>query len=321
MSASGLAGRPEPRILKMPEPTATHAGAALREANDSVLTFGGLSLGLHAEVPLPSIGFAPSLEPFRSKAPGPVDLEIELRFSPPREADLDGTLAVFDSDGLWQLRADAERSIFVLRGMDGGRLYRMASFDHGLTRGTIVSDLAGKLGARGPLLPDPLEYPLGEALTVSLLAAGRGLLVHALGLELDGRGFLLAGHSGAGKSTLARLANGRFRVLNDDRIVVRSADGVPWIHGTPWHGDCSEVSATGAPLTGIWIIEHGTGHRTVPLGGGQATAELLARCFLPLWSAPGMEFTLSFASELVARVPCVHLDFTPDAGALDEVLR
>jgi len=284
-----------------------------------MLAFGGLRLGLRSEAPFRDIGFPPSLETFRTD--GPADVELDLRFATPRESELAGARPVFDSEGLWQLLEGDDRLFLALRGMDDGRLFRLAAFDRGLTRGTIVSDPAGKLGARGPLLPDPLEYPLGEALTVCLLAAGRGLLVHACGLERDGRGFLLVGHSGAGKTTLARLARERFRVLNDDRVVLRLVDGVPWIHGTPWHGDCSEVSAAGAPLAGLWIINHGTSHRTFQLEPGRAAAEILARCFLPLWSAPGMAFTLSLLDDVTARVPCSRLEFTPDTGVFDEVLR
>jgi hypothetical protein len=291
------------------------------ETRSPSLAFGGLRLGLRSDIPFSAIGFSPSLEAFRSEAGDPLDIDIELRFEAPDGTALDGTEPVFDSEGLWQLRADGERLLFALRAMDTGRLYRLAAFDRDLTRGTIVSDPAGKLGRRGPLLPDPLEYPLGEALTICLLAAGRGLLVHACGLEREGSGFLLAGHSGAGKSTLARLARERFRVLNDDRIVLRLVDGVPWIHGTPWHGDFSEVSAAGAPLRGLWIIGHGAGHRAVPLGPGRAAVELLARSFPPWWSAPGLEYSLSLLDEVLARVPCARLEFAPDAGVFDEVLR
>lgn len=288
-----------------------------------VIAIAGLRLELHGEASFDQIGFQPSLETFWDASRGNIDSEIALRFAPPREEDLANTALIFDSEGLWQLReGPSKERLFVLRGMDGGRFYRLASFDGQLSKGTIVSHPEGKPWFQGPGLPDPFEYPLGEALTLSLLAErGRGILVHACGLEWRGRGYLLVGHSGAGKSTLARLARGRCGLLNDDRIVLGLSEGRPWIFGTPWHGDVSEVSAGGAPLAGLWIITHGTRTRARVMPPGRAAAELASRSFLPLWSAAGMERSLAIIHDVLDRVPCSLLEFTPDASALDEVLQ
>jgi hypothetical protein len=300
--------------------TGSPAPRGREAAGHARLSFGGIAIALRSDVPFSSVGFAPSLEPFRSEADDPSDLELSFRYGRPAEAALGGAREVFDSGGLWQLLEDDERLLFALRRMDEGRLYCVAELDRELARGTITCDPAGKTGVRGPLLPDPLDYPLGEALTVCLLAKGRGLLLHACGLELDGRGYLLAGHSGAGKSTLARLAKGRLRVLNDDRVILRMADGGPWIHGTPWHGDCREVSAAGAPLHGLWVIEHGAEHRASPMAAGRAALELLARSFPPRWSAPGMDCSLALLGEVLRRVRCSRLEFTPDPAVFDRLI-
>ncbi len=51
-----------------------------------------------------------------------------------------------------------------------------------------------------------------------------GLLAHAAGVELNGRGMAIAGFSGMGKSTLAlQLMNRGCRFVSNDRLVIRSA--------------------------------------------------------------------------------------------------
>ena len=59
-------------------------------------------------------------------------------------------------------------------------------------------------GDTPPRLRNPVHYPLDQVL-LALALAGEGLILHAAGVDLGGRGVVLAGVSGAGKTTIARL--------------------------------------------------------------------------------------------------------------------
>ena len=120
--------------------------------------------------------------------------------------------------------------------------YKQARFNADFTAGEIV--LHGDYFDRDQGA-NALEYPLDELLMVNLLARGRGVEVHACGVEdSDGRGYLFVGQSGAGKTTIARLCEnaGGAQVLSDDRIILRSLDGRIWMYGTPWQGEAEFAS-------------------------------------------------------------------------------
>jgi hypothetical protein len=166
---------------------------------------------------------------------------------------------------------------------------------------------------------DPLQYPLAEVLMVCLLARGRGLMMHACGIDDGGRGFLFAGNSTHGKTTLARLWRDQATVLNDDRIVLRQREGRFWMYGTPWHGDYSGVSAQGVPLEKVFFLRHAKGNQARQVGKLTAASMLLARSVPPLWDADGMGFTLDFLAQLAEAVPCYELGFAPDERAVEYV--
>jgi hypothetical protein len=284
-----------------------------------VLGVGQLHIELRGHRPVDEIGFGGSLQPFVvDESP---NMTIEIAFGPIDADVLGGAHRVFDSEGLWQLYETDQQLLISLRTVEEGRSYRLAIFDRQLSRGRIVSDPAGRSGAPGALLPDPLEYPLAEVLMILLLAKHGGLMVHACGLERDGQGYLFVGPSGQGKTTIARLAKGRYNVLNDDRVVLRMKDGRPWMFGTPWHGELSQVSPAGVPLQRLFFIEQADRHSAAPVRPAAASAALLSRAFPPLWSSESMAATLAFVDDVVACLQCYRLDFRPEPGLFEEVER
>jgi hypothetical protein len=64
----------------------------------------------------------------------------------------------------------------------------------------------GKLYLKdGPKKTFAVSHPLDQLLVINLLSLGRGLLVHACGIDANGRGYVFLGASREGKSTTARL--------------------------------------------------------------------------------------------------------------------
>jgi hypothetical protein len=224
---------------------------------------------------------------------------------------------VFDTGTVWSLYESGNSISILLRSPgQGGLPYRLATFDRDLRNGEIVT-IAGAGAAVGYTVYDPLEFPLSEVLTVCLMAQGRGLMVHACGISLDGRGILFPGNSTHGKTTIARLWKGSATILNDDRIILRRSGDRILMYGTPWHGDLSDVSAEGAELRSLYFLFHGNENRISRVTGAKAVSMLLKRSFLPLWSPAGMEFSLDFCSRLESTVTCNELSFVPDSSVIE----
>ena len=247
---------------------------------------------------------------------GSADVEVTTAWSElcqPAETSL-----VFDSGGLWRLSCELENYVFHLTSPIYGSLpYKRATFNPDFTCGEVLLE-ASYFDSRHPV--DALEYPLDELLVMNLLAHGRGVEVHACGLEdQDGQGYLFLGHSGAGKTTTARLWQnaGGVHVLSDDRIILRSSAGKTWMYGTPWHGEAKLALPARTRLQQIFFLRHGSANEIVPLRSAEALARLLACSFLPFYSRSGLDFVLAFFLQLIDSLPCSELRFVPEERAVE----
>jgi hypothetical protein len=228
--------------------------------------------------------------------------------------------AIFESGGVWRLYQQHSNYLFRFTSPAFGRLpYKEASFRSDFRSGEVVLHRE-YFDHRQPV--DVLEYPLDELLIVNLLARGRGVEVHACGVEdSDGRGYLFVGQSGAGKSTMAGLwqqARG-IRVLSDDRIILRSVEGTIWMYGTPWHGESTLACATRTPLNHLFFLGRGKNHEVVPVRPPEAVARLMACSFVPFDNASALDDVLAFLDQVTAAIPCGELRFAVDARVLEFV--
>jgi hypothetical protein len=92
------------------------------------------------------------------------------------------------------------------------------------------------------------------------------------------------------------------------------------MYGTPWHGEAMYASPNSAPLSRIFILEHGHGNVLTRLSPSHAVAELFARSFVPFHRHEYVDSALDFLQELVDSVPCYHFAFEPDQRAVEAVL-
>jgi len=168
----------------------------------------------------------------------------------------------------------------------------------------------------------PMQHPIDELLMVNYLSQGKGLNIHACGVDPGGVGLAFVGVSGAGKSTIARFWQERgATILSHDRLIVRKQDGHFFIHGTPWHGDPRACLPAKAPLARLYFLKQAPENYIQPLAQAEASRRLLVRCFPPFYLAQGMEFVLGFIEELTRQVPCYELGFLPDDSAVEMVLQ
>ncbi len=97
------------------------------------------------------------------------------------------------------------------------------------------------------------------------------------------------------------------------------AKGKMRMYGTPWHGEAMFASPNSAPLSRIFILEHGYGNVLTRLSPSQAVAELFARSFVPFHRHEYVDAALDFLQELVGSVPCYRYSFEPDQRAVDTI--
>ncbi len=91
------------------------------------------------------------------------------------------------------------------------------------------------------------------------------------------------------------------------------------MYGTPWHGEAMFASPNSAPLTRIFVLEHGHGNVITRLSPSQAVAELFARSFVPFHRHEYVDSALVFLEELVDSVPVYRYSFEPDQRAVDKI--
>lgn len=227
---------------------------------------------------------------------------------------------VFDTGGVWKVYCQNGAYLFTFSSPALGPLpYKTAHFNADFS--------CGKVCLHRPYFPtdrqaEPLEWPLDELLISHLLGLGKGVELHAAGLvDAQGRGHLFVGHSGAGKSTMTRLWEYRpgVVILSDDRIILRRKEGAFRMYGTPWHGDARHASPGSAPVSAIYLLEHGDATRMTPLSATQAVARLFTMSLAAFYSRDAVAFTLGFINRLVEAIPCFELAFVPDRRVVELV--
>src|SRR5450631_457584 len=244
---------------------------------------------------------------------------------------------LFDSGATWRLYEDDGGFQFDFSApFYGEQPYRRLFVDSQFRRATL--QLNGGCRARSSYPGVALSYPLDELLIMHRLTQEKAIELHSCGIVRPyGTGNLFVGHSGAGKSTTTRLWTERedVEILSDDRIIVRRDEDKSEVvtpcaqgdkkkgmrmYGTPWHGEAMYASPGSAPLTRIFILEHGHGNVLTRLSPSHAVAELFARSFVPFHRHEYVDAALDFLQELVGSVPCYHYSFEPDQRAVDTIL-
>lgn len=156
--------------------------------------------------------------------------------------------------------------------------------------------------------PDGLLAVLELALAGALNPRG-GLLLHAAGVIIDGRVWLLPGPSGTGKSTAAAAPDIE-RVLSDERVIVRRC-GDGWrAWGTPWWsaGRTRPFDSGYAAVGGIARLHKARRHAVRPLAADAAATWLLRSVSLYEETAAARQVAFDSACDLVEAVRCVDLE-------------
>lgn len=239
---------------------------------------------------------------------GRADLHLELHLGVP---ELELGNKCFDSPPIWSLyRKGAESVVKIFDTYP--RLQRVLVMPHQFKRADLY------FTAPGGQFIDPFFGPVMELLMINYLAQGYGVIIHACGIDFNGKGLLFAGESGAGKSTLANLWNREkgVTVLSDDRTMVRYINGEFRMYGTPWHGEAKFGSPRGVTLEKMFFLRHSQKNAIQPLCRNESVLRLLQCSFPPYWDPAVMEFSMDLFEKLATCIPCNELAFRPDESVI-----
>jgi hypothetical protein len=214
--------------------------------------------------------------------------------------------------GWWNLEVNASPYPLIRR--------RVAVFRPDFRRGDVYVDLRHR---DLDVFPYPLCTPLDRVLFVHLVTHGLGVMIHACGIVLDGKGYLFAGPSNAGKTTLSRLwaQATDATILGDECLILRKRDGKFWIYGTPWVGEAGLYSPSGASVEKVFFLHHARKDLVTALPPEQAAEQLLAQSILTPHDAFAIQYGLDLCLDFVGGVPAFQFGFVPERSAVQLIQR
>ncbi len=225
---------------------------------------------------------------------------------------------IFDSENSWSVFRDDEIRHIV--GGGGADPDWIARLHPGFLEADVYCGapmLAEADGIR--VIRNPVSLPLDLILTMYVLSACEGAIVHGAGAVINGKGFLMPGQSGAGKTTISQLfsAGGEGILLSDDRVVVRKLGDGYVLFGTPWAGDARIALNESAPLRGILFLVQALENEIRPISMTDAFERMMAVTSIPWYDAEVIPPLLSFCESLAGEVPVYELRFRRDESVVD----
>ena len=165
---------------------------------------------------------------------------------------------------------------------------------------------------------DPMEYPLDGLVLYYLTVIHGDIMIHASGVNNDGRGYIFSGVSGRGKTTMARLWDKHgARIIHDDRLILRNTGNGFNMYNTPVYQNDKPAES---PLNRIFIIEHGNKNELNPVSGASAVSMVISNCIQHNWDPEIIAGLLGSVSVMCAKIPVAMLRFRPDESIIDHIL-
>ena len=253
--------------------------------------------------------------------PARCDVEVRVVLESDNMPDISTMKKIFDTEQSWSLFGQKDEYFLGLNSPAlGNQFIWLAHFASMPATITIYCGQPFVTRENGKTtVASPLSYPLDQLLLMYILAKRDGVLIHAAGMHLHGKGFLFPGRSGAGKSTLSRLFLGRDDVgmLSDDRVVVRKIRGIFDMFGTPWAGDAGIAENATCPLSGIFFIRHANEDIIREIKPREAVERLVPVTSIPWYDRKVLPEVLACCEEIVSSVPAYELSFRPDSEAVN----
>jgi len=165
---------------------------------------------------------------------------------------------------------------------------------------------------------DPMEYPLDGLILYYISAIKGDIMIHASGINNEGKGYIFSGISGKGKTTMAKLWDSSgAKVIHDDRLIIRNTTDGFMMYNTPVY---KNDSPSGSKVDRIFLIGHGEKNLTIPVNGAECISLITANCIQHTWNPEIILKLLGSVSAICASVPVAKLWFLPDKSIIDHIL-
>lgn len=247
-----------------------------------------------------------------------IRINLELTFN--SIPDIKKMKKIFETEKSWTLFQNGERYLVILCPPASDKTVWAAEFNRDVKTATIFLGEPFVRKDNGNFtVSHGVFYPLDQILLMYFLAQMQGALIHAAGIEYNGKGFIFPGRSGAGKTTISgQLAcSERLKRLSDDRIVARKMHNTFQAFGTPWHGEGGIAINRRVPLSGIFFISHAEYNRIEEIKPQKALEMLLPVTSVPWYDPEVMDKVLHFCDDLTSGIPAYNLSFKPGAEIAD----
>ncbi|MCI5149469.1 MAG: hypothetical protein D3916_08795 [Candidatus Electrothrix sp. MAN1_4] len=151
----------------------------------------------------------------------------------------------------------------------------------------------------------------------------KGLIVHAAGGSVQGKGIIFAAPSGTGKSTLSGLLQHgtQTRLFSEERLIIRSIKDQWHVWGTPWHGEGNIAQNESAPLSALLFLKQSKQTKITQLSRSDGLYRLIQTVSIPWYSKKWTDKGLARCEALVQEMPMFELAFRPDQTAVQAVER
>lgn len=246
--------------------------------------------------------------------------DIQIKFIGAPFPDLMDLRPVFNSGESWALyQKEDEYHLLFNPQPNVQKPFWQAVFDSDCREVTVFSGSA-LLSEEKEYLANPIQYPLDQLLLMYHLGSRDGVLIHAAGIEIHGRGYIFPGISGAGKSTLIRQfagANHGIRLLSDDRIFLRKKGTGFLMYGTPWPGEAGIALNESAQLSGIFFLQHGKKNEVSRLASVEALAKLVPILSVPWFDEEVMSRILHLCEGIIRAIPAYNFLFKPERDVVE----
>ncbi|MGX9727750.1 MAG: hypothetical protein ACTFAK_10655 [Candidatus Electronema sp. VV] len=148
-----------------------------------------------------------------------------------------------------------------------------------------------------------------------------GLIIHAAGGSIKGKGMVFPAVSGTGKSTLSHLLlpYPENQLFSEERIIMRRMDDNWRLWGTPWHGTGVIARNESAPLNALVFLNQAPETKISKLPPSVALRRLLETVSIPWYSQEWTDKGLTVCESLLRTIPAYELAFRPDQTAVQAV--
>lgn len=250
----------------------------------------------------------PNMTAFREEGDEPADLRLRITLGDPQDETELPCVSRTSFEAQYR-RGDERVRVFFREDGKEGILLRAEDRPNGDCDVVLAQDALSSLGGRLILLL--IELPR------RLLQRG-GVFLHASMIETQGRAILFTAPKQTGKSTQAELwrVHRGARILNGDRALLQSRDGVWYAMGSPYCGTSDYCEKAQLPLTAVVQLSQAKENRASLLTARAAIAAFLEGCSYdptdPAQTAAVMDLALSIFRE----TPFYHLACLPDETAV-----